>query len=86
MAAPSHRHQSSLGDLIDFSAAQPFFANEQQRDQAVSRFCRIVDYFEDAQQPASRYGEGYNRPALVRLTFEYARSRESQDKFLMAFS
>ncbi|GAB1319485.1 hypothetical protein MFIFM68171_09695 [Madurella fahalii] len=86
MAAPSHRHQSSLEDVIDFSAAaQPLFANEQQRNRAVSRFRRIVNYFEDAQQPASRYGDGYNRPALVRLTFEYARSQESQDRFLGAF-
>ncbi|KAK1754137.1 hypothetical protein QBC47DRAFT_302787, partial [Echria macrotheca] len=27
----------------------------------------------------------YNRPALVRLIFEYARSPELQDKFLKAF-
>ncbi|KAK3935965.1 hypothetical protein QBC46DRAFT_396221 [Diplogelasinospora grovesii] len=85
MAAPSHRHQSSLEGLIDFSAAEPLFANEQQRTQAVGRFRRIVDYFEAAEQPASRYGDGYNRPALVRLTFEYARSQKSQDRFLGAF-
>ena len=30
-------------------------------------------------------GRPYNRPALVRLTFEYARSLESQDKFLVFF-
>ncbi|KAH8754637.1 hypothetical protein F5883DRAFT_573340 [Diaporthe sp. PMI_573] len=85
MAAPSHRHQSSLEGLIDFSAAAPFFADEQQRTQAVGRFRRIVDYFEAAEQPAPRYGDGYNRPALVRLTFEYARSQTSQDRFLGAF-
>jgi len=85
MAAPSHRHQSSLEGLIDISVAEPLFANEQERTQAVGRFRRIVDYFEAAEQPAPRYGDGYNRPALVRLTFEYARSQESKDRFLGAF-
>jgi len=85
MAAPSHRHQSSREGLIDFSADAPFFADEQQRTRAVGRFRRIVDYFEAAEQPAPRYGNGYNRPALVRLTFEYARSQTLQDKFLGAF-
>jgi hypothetical protein len=86
MAAPSHRHQSSLEGVIGFSAAaNPLFADEQQRAQAFGRFRRIVNYFEDAQQPAPRRGGGYNRPALVRLTFEYARSQESQDRFLGAF-
>ncbi|KAK0655444.1 hypothetical protein B0T16DRAFT_396971 [Cercophora newfieldiana] len=86
MAAPSHRHQSSLEGIIDFSEAHPIFENSQQRAQAVNRFRRIVTHFENNEQPASsRYGEGYNRPALVRLTFEYARSPESQDKFLKAF-
>lgn len=85
MAAPSHRHQSSLEGLIDFSAAKPLFAHEQQRIQAVGRFHRIVDFSDAAEQPASRYGDGYNRPALVRLTFEYARSQKSKDRFLGAF-
>ncbi|KAK0736708.1 hypothetical protein B0T21DRAFT_411856 [Apiosordaria backusii] len=71
--------------LIDFSAAEPLFANEQERAQAVGRFRRIVGHFEAVEQPASRYGEGFNRPALVRLTFEYARSQESKDRFLGAF-
>ncbi|KAK4194664.1 hypothetical protein QBC40DRAFT_290317 [Triangularia verruculosa] len=76
---------SSLSGLIDFSAAEPLFANEQERAQAVGRFHRIVHHFEALEQPASRYGEGYNRPALVRLTFEYACSQESKDRFLGAF-
>ncbi|KAK3384077.1 hypothetical protein B0T24DRAFT_72720 [Lasiosphaeria ovina] len=87
MAAPSHHYQSSLEGVIDFSAAQPLFANAQERTQAVGRFRRIVNYFEAAEQPAPRYSgcDKYNRPALIRLTFEYARSQESQDKFLKAF-
>ena len=86
MAAPPHRHQSSLQDIIDFSEAHPIFESSQQRAQAVDRFHRIVAQSEKLEQPASsRYGNGYNRPALVRLTFEYARSPESQDRFLRAF-
>ena len=87
MAASSHRHQSSLEDIIDFSEAHPIFKSNQQRAQAVAKFRHIVAHFENTeQQPASsKYGDGYNRPALVRLTFEYARSPESQDKFLKAF-
>ncbi|KAK4170895.1 hypothetical protein QBC36DRAFT_369302 [Triangularia setosa] len=87
MAARLHRHQSSLEGIIDFCKAGPIFENDQQRSQAVSKFHRIVAFYENTeQQPASsRYGDGYNRPALIRLTFEYARSPESQDKFLEAF-
>lgn len=84
-APPSHRHQSSLEGLIDFSTADLLFANEQQRAQAVSRFRRIVNYFEAAEKQGSSYDDGYNRLALIRLTFEYARSPESQDRLLGAF-
>ena len=89
MSAPSHRHQSSLEDIIDFSETHPIFENGQQRAQAVGRFRRIVTYFESEKtgkpQSASRHIDGFNRPALLRLTFEYARSPESQEKFLKAF-
>jgi len=85
MTAPSHRHQSSLEGLIDFTTTEPSFANEQERAQAVGRFRRIVGYFEAVEQPALRDGGGYNRPALVRYTFEYARSQESKDSFLRVF-
>lgn len=86
MATPSHRHQSSLEGIIDLSEADPIFENEQQRAQAIDKFRHIVAHFENTeQQPASRYGDEYNRPALVRLTFEYALSPESQDKVLKGF-
>ena len=85
MVAPLHRHQLSLEDMIDFSEAGPIFENSQQRAQAVGRFHRIVAHFEDTEPASSRYGDGYNRPAPIRLTFEYARSLESQDKVLKAF-
>ncbi|KAK0631093.1 hypothetical protein B0T17DRAFT_488932, partial [Bombardia bombarda] len=84
-----HHHQSSLEGVMDFAATpQPLFANELQRNQVVGRFHRIVNYFETTEQPApsSRSSTNpYNRPALIRLTFEYARSTESQDRFLGAF-
>ncbi|KAK0705604.1 hypothetical protein B0H67DRAFT_604372 [Lasiosphaeris hirsuta] len=83
MVAPSHRHQSFLEGVIDFSTAVRSFANAQERDQAISRFHRIVGYFE-ALEPLARNGK-YNRPALVRLTFDYARSPKSEEKFLGAF-
>ncbi|KAK3944790.1 hypothetical protein QBC46DRAFT_304165 [Diplogelasinospora grovesii] len=83
MANPSHRHQSSLEGLIDFSA-QPLFATVDERTRAIDKFHRIVRHYE-AKEPTHGRNNQYNRPALVRLTFEYARSPESQDKFLQAF-
>ena len=78
MAVP--RHQSSLEGLIDFSSQGPLFANAKERARAVARFHHMADHFEaiDTKRP-------YNRPALIRLTFEYARSAESQDRFLAFF-
>ena len=84
MVAPSHRHQPSLEGVIDFSAAVQSFAGAQERDQTISRFRRIVGYFEALEPPAPVKGK-FNRPLLVRLTFDYARSPESGDKFLGAF-
>lgn len=72
--------------MIDLSAAtEPLFAHEQQRTQGVGRFRRIIDYLEATDHPPARNGGGYNRLALIRLTFDYARSQESQDRFLAAF-
>lgn len=80
----SHRHQSHLDGIINFPPA-PIFSNDEQRAQATARFRRIVNHSE-AVEPASRYNPlKYNRPALIRLTFEYARSAESRDRFLAAF-
>lgn len=44
-------------------------------------FYQIVFHFEAMKRKRSEY----NRPLLVRLTYEYARSKESQDNFLRAF-
>jgi hypothetical protein len=69
--------------MFDFSPG-PVFANDTQREQAISRFQQIVSYLEAAEL-APRPGLSYNRPALVRLTFEYARCVESQDRLLAFF-
>ncbi|KAK3364048.1 hypothetical protein B0T25DRAFT_418417, partial [Lasiosphaeria hispida] len=56
------------------------------RTQAINRFHTVVDHFqarESLRQNDKNYN--YNRPALVRYTFEYACSSESQDRFLSAF-
>lgn len=80
MAAPL-----GLEALTNLSAAEPPFANDEDRAQAVGRFRRIVGHLESLEKPSTRYGDGYNRPALVRLTFDYARSQDSKDRFLVAF-
>jgi len=83
LTAPAHRHQSSLEGLIDFHIQQPLFTDAGERAQAIARFYRIVGHFETIETTTSR--KHYNRPALIRLTFEYARSPESQDRFLAFF-
>ncbi|KAK3364044.1 hypothetical protein B0T25DRAFT_434648, partial [Lasiosphaeria hispida] len=84
MAAPGH-HLSWL-DGIDFSHAESLAANPQLRTQAINRFHHVVKHFEAGEQDPTQISDtSYNRPALVRLTFQYARSPESQNKFLVAF-
>jgi hypothetical protein len=79
-AFPHHRHQSSLEGIFHLSFEPPL--EPVQRDQAKRKFYHIVNYFEAAE---SASGHPYNRPLLVRLTYEYSRSEESQDIFLRAF-
>lgn len=64
-----------LETLTTLSATEPLFANDEERAQAVGRFRRIVGYFEPLEKPSTRYGDGYNHPALVRLTFDFALAR-----------
>lgn len=72
-------HQPSLEGLIDFSVGS-VFGTVDERTRAKDKFYRTVNHFEAAD------GDGeYNRPALIRLTFEYAGSEESQDMLLHAF-
>jgi len=79
----AQQHQLALQGLINFCVPQPLFADAAERARAIARFHRIVGHLESMDCPGP--GRPYNRPALVRLTFEYARSPESQDKFLAFF-
>ena len=81
-ATPHHRHQSSLEGIIDFSKRSPLTAEQYRR--ARRRFDQLISHF-DAADGAPSSSEGYDRVKLVRLTYEYARSEESQGNFLRAF-
>ncbi|KAK0735548.1 hypothetical protein B0T21DRAFT_402271 [Apiosordaria backusii] len=54
------------------------------RDQARRKFYRIINHFE-ATESSDRTGRSYNRPLLIRLTYEYSCSETSQDIYLRAF-
>jgi hypothetical protein len=88
--SPHHRHQASLEDII-FLSDESEALDAAQRSRAEQKFYHIVRHFEAAAAVGSGSVRGsnaksgqYNRPLLVRLTYEYARSRESQDIFLRA--
>lgn len=80
MAAPHHRHQSSLEGIIDFST-KPSLETDQ-RIKAKNRFYSIVEHF-DTESNSNR--TPYNRSRLIRYTYEYALSDASKDNFLLAF-
>ncbi|KAK3991281.1 hypothetical protein QBC44DRAFT_380057 [Cladorrhinum sp. PSN332] len=80
--SPHHRHQSSLEGIIYFSSEPALEAGERAR--AKQKFYRIVDHFKVA-NGSRNSGRQYDRPLLVRLTYEHARSEESRDIFLRAF-
>lgn len=77
-SSPLHRHQSSLEGVIDFSSATPL--RPDQRDRIKQRFYHIIAHFETT----SSNSRPYNPTRLVRFTYEYALSEESQDNFLRA--
>ena len=79
MAAAERRHRSSLQGIIDFADLPPLA--DDRRAKAKSRLYSILTHFEPAESNTSKY----NRPALARLTYEYARSDESRDIFVRAF-
>lgn len=82
-AAPHHRHQSSLEGITSFSSQPPLGAAKRAR--AHDQFYRIINHFEDEEARAGSKKGPYNRPRLVRLIYEHARSQESKDLFLRAF-
>ncbi|RYO88588.1 hypothetical protein DL763_005932 [Monosporascus cannonballus] len=81
MAAPHHRHQSSLEGIIDFST-KPSLETDQ-RIKAKNRFYSIVTHFDTAENNSNR--SPYKRSQLIRYTYEYALSEASKNNFLLAF-
>ncbi|KAI0523904.1 hypothetical protein F5B22DRAFT_422349 [Xylaria bambusicola] len=79
--SPLHRHQSSLEGIIDFSTEPPL--RTEQRSVAKDRFNCIVDYFNTDDDPSNR--SPYHRSQLIRFTYQYALSEQSQDNLLRAF-
>ena len=79
MAAPLHRHQSSLEGILNFSSHPPPLGTEL-RNHASHRFHDICQHF-DRGIPV----DNYSRPRLVRYTYEHSLSEESGDYFLRLF-
>ncbi|KAL8337065.1 hypothetical protein RB601_008526 [Gaeumannomyces tritici] len=79
-AGPHHRHQSSLQGVLH--AGTPIM-DENTRAQAKTRMRHVLQHCEEASASQQLPRQDYNRPALVRLTHEYARSDESL--FLSSF-
>ncbi len=81
--SPHLRHQSSLETILDLSSSRPVLLEASLHARAQDKFNLIVSHFETvaAAVPTAHY----NRPALVRLTYEYSRSDLSKDMFLRAF-
>ena len=69
--------------IIYLSSEAPLEAG--QRDQARRKFYHIINYFEATEPRSDGSRRPYNRPLLVRLTYEYSSSEESRDIFLRAF-
>lgn len=55
-----------------------------ERSHASRRFYQIINHL-DATEDASTYSTSYNRPRLIRLTYEYALSEQSRNLLLQAF-
>ncbi|KAI0435721.1 hypothetical protein F4803DRAFT_544577 [Xylaria telfairii] len=80
MAAPLHRHQSSLEGILNFSSHPPPPLETELRHRARRRFHDICQHF-DTGVPV----DNYSRPRLVHLTYEHSISQDSQDHFLRVF-
>ena len=80
MAAPLHRHQSSLEGILNFSSSHPPLLETELRNHASRRFHDICQHF-DIGIPV----DNYSRPRLVLFTYKYSLSQESRDYFLRLF-
>ncbi|KAL8296217.1 hypothetical protein RB601_003597 [Gaeumannomyces tritici] len=92
VAKPLRRHRSSLEGTIILLAGTPAMLPENTRAKAEARLYHILNQLEEvpAAAPAAaaanqRPQQGYNRPALVRLTYEYTISDHSKSLFLSSF-
>ncbi|KAL8364610.1 hypothetical protein RB595_003751 [Gaeumannomyces hyphopodioides] len=82
-AKPLLRHRKSFESMITPDTETPSLP-ENTSAQAKIRLYHILEHFEAVaanEQPQ----KGYNRPALVRLTYEYSRSDHSKSLFLSSF-
>ncbi|KAI1144694.1 hypothetical protein F4825DRAFT_387146 [Nemania diffusa] len=80
MAAPLHRHQSSLEVILNFSSSHPPPLQTELRNHASRRFHDICQHFDTGLSV-----DDYSRPRLVRSTYECSLSQESEDYFLRVF-
>ncbi|KAL8370989.1 hypothetical protein RB595_001033 [Gaeumannomyces hyphopodioides] len=80
-AKPLKRHRSSLEGTMILHTGTPVLS-EDTTAQATIRLYHILEHFEAA---AANEQQGYNRPALVRLSYEYTQSDHSRSLFLSSF-
>ncbi|KAK3296222.1 uncharacterized protein B0H64DRAFT_432815 [Chaetomium fimeti] len=84
MAPSHHRYQPSFEGIMSVSDEAAMGAAE--RALLKNKFQRIINHFDRANGTTNTGGDSqYNRPRLVRLTYEYARSEASKDMLLRAF-
>lgn len=79
MAAPLHRHKSSLEGVFSLNPRPPLDADE--RNNAERRFYTLIERFGNESDNRA----GYDRSLLLRHTYEYALSQDSKDNILRAF-
>lgn len=85
-AGPLRRHATSLESVFSVNNSMTF--SQAERTQASARMDHILRHFETAAasgQTGLQRGPDYNRPALIRLTYEYTLNYESKDLFLGSF-
>ncbi|EJT79543.1 hypothetical protein GGTG_04628 [Gaeumannomyces tritici R3-111a-1] len=88
-AKSPNRHRSSLEGMMILPAGTPALLPDDTRAQAKARLYHILENLEAPAGAAAasnqRPRQGYNRPALVRLTYEYTISDQSKSLFLTSF-
>ncbi|KAL8346244.1 hypothetical protein RB598_000241 [Gaeumannomyces tritici] len=88
-AKSPNRHRSSLEGMMILPAGTPALLPDDTRAQAKARLYHILENLEAPAGAAAasnqRPRQGYNRTALVRLTYEYTISDQSKSLFLTSF-